>query len=99
MAQPTQLKLLREDLTYLRKVTAKVFLRVLLPAALLLTLNYFPYDTDSPARPQATDGRAASYYDAAYKPNDQRSSGMDYEQLSEIAANAADVVGSIRRFV
>lgn len=86
------------DLAYFSKVAGNVLLRLYLPLAAVLVLAHFPYDTDSSVTSEAGQKRSANYYDAAYRPKNQKL-GMDYEEAARQAAVDGDVEGTMRRFV
>jgi len=87
------------EIAHFAKMIGRALFGFYLPLVAVLTLIHFPYQTDSSAAAGGAYKRSASYYEAAYKRNDNRRLGIDYEESARQAALDSDVEGVVRRFV
>ena len=89
-----------EEVVYLAKGIAKVFLSFFPAFVVLLAAWHFPYDTDPNPGDQRKEEtrRPTSFYEAAYERNDGRRRGLDYEETAREMAALFDIEGQIRRF-
>jgi SAM-dependent methyltransferase len=77
---------------------AFTFLKFYVPLLAIITLVYFPYETDASAG-KATHRGAQGYYDAAYQGNGQQRRAQDYEEVGRQVALTNDTEGVLRGFV
>ena len=101
-------RLIIEETTRLARGVGKVVLFFYVPATLILTLNYFPYDTDPSIGRAASAGsgmaspaihRSASFYESAYRAETAEKRGLDYEKVARAAAEGMNVEPAVRKFV
>ncbi|HUS05769.1 MAG TPA: methyltransferase domain-containing protein [Bryobacteraceae bacterium] len=89
---------LAADLMGIGSTVPKALAFVYLPFVAVLTLIYFPYDTDRPDSAAAASVRR-SYYEAAYKGSAPGRRGIDYEEAARASAASNDLIGKVRKFV
>ena len=87
------------ELSHLGRALAKVLLYLYLPLAIVLGLLHYPYSTDASRQPSEHLKSARTFYEAAYRPGDASTRGVDYEATAAAAARKYDVEGTIRHFV
>lgn len=82
----------------LLRMTRNLFLLLLLPLIVILTLLRFPYDTDKSLSASPQIQRTGEFYEAAYNTDKTQNRGLDYEEVAQAAAEFYGIEEHVSQF-